>query len=52
VPKAVEFEVVIQSKHEASDSKTMNVSKSKNPESKVVTNSEFRTPNIQIPKRP
>jgi len=52
VPEVVESEVVIQSEPEASDSKTLDISKSKNLKSKVVTNSESKTPKIQIQKRP
>ena len=50
--EVVESEVVIQSELEASDSKTLDISKSKNLKSKVVTNSESKTPKIQIQKRP
>jgi hypothetical protein len=50
--EADKTEVVIQSEPEASDSKTTNISKSKNLKSKVVKNSESKTPKIQILKRP
>jgi len=43
---------VIQSKSEASSSKILNVSKSKNFKTKVMTNCESKTPKIQILKRP
>jgi hypothetical protein len=47
VPEANKTEVVIQSEPEASDSKTVNISKSK-----VVNNSESKTSKIHILKRP
>jgi len=50
VPKDIESEAVIQSEPEASSSKTMNVLKSKNSKSKVMTNSESKTPKIPEPK--
>jgi len=52
VSKGVESKVVIESEHEVSSSKTVNVSKPKNFMSKVMTNYESKTPKIQILKRP
>ena len=50
--KADKSEFVIQSELKASDSKTMNNSKSNNPKFKVVNNFEFKTSKIQILMRP
>jgi hypothetical protein len=52
VSEADKSEVVVQSEPKASDSKTMNISKSKNPKSKVVNDSGPKTLKIQILKRP
>jgi len=50
VPKDVESEIVIQLEPEASSYKTANVSKSKNSKSKIMTNSESKTPKRPEPK--
>jgi len=52
VPEGVESDVVVHSEPQASSSKTVNVSKSKNFKAKVMTNSESKTPKFQILKRP
>ena len=49
--EGVEYNTAIQSELEASSSKTVNVSKSKNPKPKVMINSDSKTPKIQILKR-
>ena len=52
MPEGVESDSVIQLEPEASSSKTVNVSKSKNSMFKVMINFDSKTPKIHILKRP
>jgi len=52
VLQGIKSDVVVQLEPEASGSKTLNDSKSKNFKTKVMSNSESKTPKIQIQKRP
>jgi len=51
VPKGAEFEIVVQSEHEASSSKAKITSKPKNSKPKAMISSDFKTSDIKILKR-